>query len=81
MDIPINHLFARRNCIYTLQEGCYVGPGCLAQENLSDPLQAQFLCLIKDLHDGVVSKSQWEILMTQSPLNIGVKFEEISKML
>ena len=34
------------------------------QEDLSDPLQAQFLSLLNGLQDGVVSKSQWEILMT-----------------
>ena len=48
------------------------------QEDLSDPLQAQFLFLFKDLHDGVLSKSQWELLITRSPSNIGVKFEEDS---
>ena len=46
------------------------------QEDLSDPLQARFLCLLKDLHDGVVSKSQCEILIILSLANIGVKFEE-----
>ena len=45
------------------------------QEDPSDPLQAQFLCLLKELHDGVISKSHREILMTRSPSNIGVTFE------
>ena len=51
------------------------------QEDLSDPLQAQFLYILKDLHDGIVFKSQWEILMTLSPSNIGVTFEEDLRML
>ena len=41
----------------------------------NDPRQALFLQLLLDLHEEIISKSQWELLMTRTPANIGVSYK------
>ena len=45
------------------------------QVDHNDPRQALFLQLLLDLHEGINSKSQWELLMTCTHANIGVSSE------